>query len=59
MLKIMSSFFFSGESPSMDILDIDKDIGNPQMCASYVVDIYSNLMAFEVGCCTLAKRNVS
>jgi cyclin-A len=32
----------------MDILDIDKDIGNPLMCASYVVEIYSNLMASEV-----------
>jgi hypothetical protein len=28
----------------MDILDI----GNPLMCASYVVEIYSNLMATEV-----------
>ncbi|KAK3134545.1 hypothetical protein QOZ80_6AG0550560 [Eleusine coracana subsp. coracana] len=37
-----------GDSPSVDILDIDKDIGNPQMCASYVVDIYSNLMASEL-----------
>jgi hypothetical protein len=33
----------------MNILDIDRDIGNPQMCASYVVAIYSNLMASEVG----------
>jgi hypothetical protein len=40
--------FFSGDSHVMDILDIDKDIGNPQMCASYVVEIYSNLMASEV-----------
>jgi hypothetical protein len=40
--------FFSGNSPVMDILDIDKDIRNPQMCASYVVEIYLNLMASEV-----------
>ncbi|KAF8772099.1 hypothetical protein HU200_006092 [Digitaria exilis] len=38
----------TGESPALDIVDIDKDIGNPQMCASYVVELYSNLMAFEL-----------
>jgi hypothetical protein len=40
----------------MNILDIDKDIGNPQMCASYVVAIYSNLMASEVGYAFLLKE---
>ncbi|CAN6220111.1 unnamed protein product [Urochloa humidicola] len=38
----------TGDSPALDIVDIDKDIGNPQMCASYVVEIYSNLMASEL-----------
>ncbi|TVU07617.1 hypothetical protein EJB05_40981 [Eragrostis curvula] len=38
----------TGDSPVVDILDIDKDTGNPQMCASYVVEIYSNLMASEL-----------
>jgi hypothetical protein len=33
----------------MNILDIDKDTRNPQKCASYVVAIYSGLMASEVG----------
>lgn len=37
----------------LDIVDIDKDNGNPQMCASYVVEIYSNLMASEVCDCLL------
>lgn len=45
--------FVPGESPALDIVDIDKDIGNPQMCASYVVELYSNLMAFEVCYCVL------
>ncbi|CAN6192799.1 unnamed protein product [Urochloa humidicola] len=38
----------TGDSPALDIVDIDKDNGNPQMCASYVVEIYSNLMASEL-----------
>ncbi|XP_066377369.1 cyclin-A2-1-like [Miscanthus floridulus] len=38
----------NGDSSVLDIVDIDKDNGNPQMCASYVVEIYSNLMASEL-----------
>ncbi|PWZ22541.1 hypothetical protein Zm00014a_036695 [Zea mays] len=38
----------NGDSYVLDIVDIDKDNGNPQMCASYVVEIYSNLMASEL-----------
>ncbi|KAJ1260995.1 hypothetical protein BS78_10G274500 [Paspalum vaginatum] len=34
--------------PSVSKTDIDKENGNPQMCASYVVEIYSNLMASEL-----------
>jgi len=41
-------YFVPGDSPALDIVDIDKDNGNPQMCASYVVEIYSNLMASEL-----------
>ncbi|XP_062178887.1 cyclin-A2-1-like [Phragmites australis] len=37
-----------GDSPALNIVDIDKDNGNPQMCTSYVADIYSNLMASEL-----------
>lgn len=42
----------------LDIVDIDKDIGNPQMCASYVVELYSNLMASEVCYCVLVKKEM-
>lgn len=42
----------------LDIVDIDKDNGNPQMCASYVVEIYSNLMVSEVCCCILIKTEI-
>lgn len=54
----MFSVFCSGDSPVLDILDIDKDIGNPQMCASYVVQIYSNLLASEVCYCVLIKKEM-
>lgn len=46
-------YFLPGDSSVLDIEDIDKDNGNPQMCASYVVEIYSNLMASEVCDCLL------
>ena len=48
-------YFVPGDSPALDIVDIDKDNGNPQMCASYVVEIYSNLMASEVCYCIFVK----
>ncbi|KAM0855589.1 hypothetical protein ACQ4PT_049662 [Festuca glaucescens] len=38
----------NGNYAGLNILDIDKDNGNPQMCASYVAEIYANLMASEV-----------
>ncbi|KAL6873614.1 hypothetical protein ACP4OV_013696 [Aristida adscensionis] len=38
----------TGESPAIDIVDIDKDNGNPQMCTSYVAEIYLNLLASEL-----------
>ncbi|KAL6660930.1 hypothetical protein ACP70R_000314 [Stipagrostis hirtigluma subsp. patula] len=38
----------TGESPAIDIVDIDKDNGNPQMCTSYAAEIYSNQMASEL-----------
>jgi hypothetical protein len=40
--------FFPGNYAALNIIDIDKDNGNPQMCASYVAEIYTNLMASEV-----------
>ncbi|TVU50147.1 hypothetical protein EJB05_01504 [Eragrostis curvula] len=36
-----------GDSAGLDIVDIDKENGNPQMCVSYVAEIYTNLMASE------------
>jgi len=56
LLKIL--YFLPGDSSVLDIVDIDKDNGNPQMCASYVVEIYSNLMASEVCCCILIKTEI-
>ncbi|XP_062203538.1 cyclin-A2-1-like isoform X2 [Phragmites australis] len=38
----------AGDSAGLDIVDIDKDNGNPQMCVSYVAEIYTNLMASEL-----------
>uniref|UniRef100_A0A0D9Y0C5 Uncharacterized protein n=1 Tax=Leersia perrieri TaxID=77586 RepID=A0A0D9Y0C5_9ORYZ len=38
----------AGDSCGLGIIDIDKDDGNPQMCASYAADIYTNLMASEL-----------
>lgn len=56
LLNLLS--FVPGDSPALDIVDIDKDNGNPQMCASYVVEIYSNLMASEVFYCILVKKEM-
>jgi len=56
LLKIL--YFLPGDSSVLDIVDIDKDNGNPQMCASYVVEIYSSLMASEVCCCILIKTEM-
>ncbi|XP_062227742.1 cyclin-A2-1-like [Phragmites australis] len=38
----------TGDSPALNIVDIDKCNDNPQMCTSYVAEIYSNLMASEL-----------
>ncbi|KAL6593916.1 hypothetical protein ACP70R_048817 [Stipagrostis hirtigluma subsp. patula] len=38
----------AGDSAGLDIIDIDKDNRNPQLCTSYVAEIYANLMASEV-----------
>uniref|UniRef100_A0A0E0BT23 Cyclin-like domain-containing protein n=2 Tax=Oryza TaxID=4527 RepID=A0A0E0BT23_9ORYZ len=37
-----------GDSSGLGFIDIDNDNGNPQMCASYASEIYTNLMASEV-----------
>jgi cyclin A len=41
-------YFFPGDNAGLNIIDIDKDNGNPQMCASYAAEIYTNLMASEL-----------
>lgn len=38
----------TGDSAVSNIVDIDKDNGNPQMCVSYAAEIYTNLMASEL-----------
>uniref|UniRef100_A0ACD5YLC9 Uncharacterized protein n=1 Tax=Avena sativa TaxID=4498 RepID=A0ACD5YLC9_AVESA len=38
----------NGDNAGLNIIDIDKDNGNPQMCASYAAEIYTNLMASEL-----------
>ncbi|KAL5225728.1 hypothetical protein ABZP36_012367 [Zizania latifolia] len=38
----------TGDSCGLGIIDIDNDNGNPQMCASYAAEIYTNMMASEL-----------
>ncbi|XP_035818979.1 cyclin-A2 isoform X7 [Zea mays] len=38
----------AGVSNGLNIVDIDKNNGDPQMCVTYVAEIYRNLMASEV-----------
>ncbi|KAM3273111.1 hypothetical protein ACQJBY_042855 [Aegilops geniculata] len=38
----------TGDYAGLNIIDIDKDNGNPQMCVSYAAEIYTNLMAAEL-----------
>uniref|UniRef100_A0A0E0MMQ3 Uncharacterized protein n=1 Tax=Oryza punctata TaxID=4537 RepID=A0A0E0MMQ3_ORYPU len=38
----------AGDSSGLGFIDIDNDNGNPQMCASYAAEIYTNLMASEL-----------
>ena len=38
----------TGDYVGLNVIDIDKDNGNPQMCASYAAEIYRNLMAAEL-----------
>ncbi|EMS47080.1 Cyclin-A2-1 [Triticum urartu] len=38
----------TGDYAGLNIIDIDKDNGNPQMCISYAAEIYTNLMAAEL-----------
>uniref|UniRef100_A0A453GVW3 Cyclin N-terminal domain-containing protein n=1 Tax=Aegilops tauschii subsp. strangulata TaxID=200361 RepID=A0A453GVW3_AEGTS len=38
----------TGYYVGLNVIDIDKDNGNPQMCASYAAEIYRNLMAAEL-----------
>ncbi|KAL6842072.1 hypothetical protein ACP4OV_028051 [Aristida adscensionis] len=48
MVKSKHAESAAGESAGLDIVDIDKDIGNPQFCISYASEIYTNLMASEL-----------
>lgn len=41
-------YFVTGGSGGLNIVDIDKDNGDPRMCVTYVAEIYRNLMALEV-----------
>jgi hypothetical protein len=41
-------YFVTGGSDGLNIVDIDKNNGDPQMCVTYVAEIYRNLMASEV-----------
>uniref|UniRef100_A0A2N9G744 B-like cyclin n=1 Tax=Fagus sylvatica TaxID=28930 RepID=A0A2N9G744_FAGSY len=38
----------SGTSNSLDIVDIDSNVKDPQVCGSYAPDIYSNIRVVEV-----------
>ncbi|KAG0520908.1 hypothetical protein BDA96_08G115300 [Sorghum bicolor] len=38
----------AGVSNGLNIVDIDKNNGDPQMCVTYVAEIYRNLMASEL-----------
>ncbi|PAN21096.1 hypothetical protein PAHAL_3G440000 [Panicum hallii] len=38
----------AGGSDGLNIVDIDKNNGDPQMCVTYVAEIYRNLMASEL-----------
>lgn len=40
----------SGTSNSLDIVDIDSNVKDPQVCGSYAPDIYSNIRVVELDC---------
>ena len=47
--------FVPGDYGGLNLIDIAKDNGNPQMCASYAAEIYRNLMAAEVCVCSFVE----
>ncbi|CAN6342980.1 unnamed protein product [Urochloa humidicola] len=46
--KLETSALKSGESYGLNVIDIDKNNGDPRMCVTYVAEIYRNLMASEI-----------
>ncbi|CAN6338393.1 unnamed protein product [Urochloa humidicola] len=46
--KLETATLKAGESYGLNIIDIDKNNGDPRMCVSYVAEIYRNLMASEI-----------
>lgn len=47
----------SGTSNGLDIVDIDSNLKDPQLCSLYAPDIYSNTSVAEV--CAAKKHKVS
>ncbi|CAN6329153.1 unnamed protein product [Urochloa humidicola] len=46
--KLETAALKSGESYGLNVIDIDKNNGDPRMCVTYVAEIYRNLMASEI-----------
>ncbi|OEL14242.1 Cyclin-A2-1 [Dichanthelium oligosanthes] len=46
--KLETAALKAGHSDGLNIIDIDKNNGDPQMCVTYVAEIYRNLMASEL-----------
>nr|CAB3465966.1 unnamed protein product [Digitaria exilis] len=46
--KLETASLKAGGSGGLNIVDIDKDNGDPRMCVTYVAEIYRNLMALEL-----------
>ncbi|KAK8458405.1 hypothetical protein SEVIR_3G373900v4 [Setaria viridis] len=46
--KLETAALKAGGSDGFNIVDIDKNNGDPQMCVTYVAEIYRNLMASEL-----------
>ncbi|CAL4892096.1 unnamed protein product [Urochloa decumbens] len=46
--KLETAALNAGGSYGFNIIDIDKNNGDPRMCVAYVAEIYRNLMASEI-----------
>ncbi|RLN27468.1 cyclin-A2-1-like [Panicum miliaceum] len=49
--KLETAALKAGDSDDLNIVDIDKNNVDPQMCVTYVAEIYRNLMASETPFC--------